>query len=197
MTDAKGWYMFQNIFLLLTAFFLFSAGAFAAQQVVYDPLDSAGTIAANGGLTNSVSSIDPIGWLSNNQDRFPTGLVESQVGFVDHRAFTYDQAISVIAFTKSGNVARAQNILDRMTTLQEPQGYWRSAYYANTSSVWEWNIDTGPIAWMVIAINYYEAKEKDSRYGPVAEKAISWLQTRIDCNPTHVSYGALNLGDNF
>ena len=145
--------MSQHFFLLLTAFYLFSASAFAAQQVLYDPLDSAGTVTANGGLTDSVSSVDPIGWLSNNQDRFSTGLVESQVGFADHRAFTFDQAISVIALTKSGDPARARKILDRMTTLQESQGYWRSAYYANTANVWEWNIDTGPVAWMVIAIN--------------------------------------------
>ena len=187
---------FKFLFFL-TSIFLFSGTASAAQQVLYDPLDSAGTVTANGGLTDSVSSVDPIGWLSNNQDRFSTGLVESQVGFADHRAFTYDQAISAIAFTKSGDAARARRIFDRMAALQESLGYWRSAYYASTADVWEWNIDTGPIAWMVTAINYYEAKENDSRYAPVAEKAISWLETRIDSNPTHGTYGALNLGENF
>jgi len=140
---------------------------------------------------------DWVSWLCDNQDRFTTGLVESQVGFSDHRAFTYDQAVAAIAFTRRGNLERTRGILDGMEALQAlPEGYWRSAYRADTGAVWGWDIGTGPVAWMVMAINYYESEAEDDSYAVMAEKAISWLENRIDNDPCSGSYGALNLGEN-
>lgn len=142
----------------------------------------------------TVLAVNPIGWLSENQDMFTTGLVESQVGFSDHRTFTYDLALAATAFTKSGCYQRARKIFDRMRVLQEPEGCWTEAYRADTAEVWAWDRGTGPIAWMVIAINYYESKTGDDNYADMAEKAISWLETRIDNEPSSRSYGALNMG---
>jgi len=148
-------------------------------------------------LNYSGNTPDPIGWLGANQDEFSTGLVESQEGFSDHRAFTYDEALAAVAFTKAGQYARARKLLDKMKALQTKEGYWVSAYYAGTGANWEWNIDSGPIAWMAIAANYYESKTGDKKYAGMAEKALGWLETRIDKTQGSGSYGAVNLGKNF
>ena len=166
---------------------------------------------------------EPIEWLKTNQDKYTTGLVESQPEFGDSRVFTYDQALAVIAFVKAGEMNRARKILDKMKGLQNSQGYWRSAYYASNGDVWEWNIDTGPIAWMIIAAIYYQEENctctyectgspyppygcsgnpasssyDDRAYSAMIDSAIDWLETRIDTNISSGSYGALNLGTNW
>jgi hypothetical protein len=165
---------------------------------IYDYAKSAAEIAADyrAYFGMPAPELAAITWLSDRQS-LVTGLLPSQVGFADQRAFTYDQALAAVAFTHAGQLAKAQRILDRMAALQNLQGYWTSAYYAAGDGVFEWNVDTGPIAWMVIAANYYAAKAGDDRYRDMANRAITWLETRIDRNPASGSRGALNLGVNF
>jgi hypothetical protein len=142
-----------------------------------------------------VNPAQEINWLKKNQ--YLTGLVESQIGWSDHRSFTYDQALAAIAFTHSGSLVRARLVLDAMASLQNSDGSWYSAYYTDTKKPWEWSMSTGNAAWMIIAINYYEAKTGDKQYTPSANKALLWLNTRINNNQSDACYKGFNLGKNF
>src|SRR3989344_5557950 len=133
-----------------------------------------------------------IEWLKSHQ--FSSGLVESQIGWPEHRSFTYDQALAIISFTHAGNTKEAKKVLNVMKAIQNKDGSWYSAYYSNTKKPWEWIKSTGNVAWMVIAINYYEAKTNDKTYSPVADKSIEWLKKRIKNDSSHQCYNGLDLG---
>jgi hypothetical protein len=54
-------------------------------------------------------------WLLTQQTNTNTGLVRSyEATPADDRAWTYDQALAVIAFTEAGRLTNATAILERM-----------------------------------------------------------------------------------
>lgn len=147
---------------------------------------------ANGNCLKPEKTVE---WLKSHQ--FSSGLVESQIGWPEHRSFSYDQALAIITFTNSNNMKEAKKVLNTMKTIQNKDGSWYSAYYSDTKKPWEWIKSTGNVAWMVIAINFYEAKTNDKTYSPVAEKAIEWLKKRIKNDSSHSCYKGLDLGQDW
>ncbi len=150
---------------------------------------------------------EQIQWLASRQDAYPTGLVDSYEGD-NHTdiscppdcpvAFTYDQATSIVAFTHAGEYARARSILDRMEISQNPDGSWWGGLSAqNGDGMLEWRKSSGEAGWMVVAINYYEKETKDTGYQNMKNKALGWLETMIDKNPGHDSYGGICVGNNW
>jgi len=143
----------------------------------------------------------PIQWLIGQQNPV-TGLVVSYEGDGKDFAYTFDQAIAIMAFAGSGERDKAQMILDRMYLLQQQisNGAWNEWYIASDPNIicaGSEKYVTGPIAWMVMAINYYEAKTNDDSYASMAREALSWLDTvrNIESNE---KYGSLRwcTGDN-
>lgn len=125
---------------------------------------------------------EQLDWLVGQQD-LATGLMYS---FEDGKdfAWTFDQALAVIAFTHAGETKRAKRILDKMKLLQpsDCDASWYEWYrLADPCNIdWDWGSQkyvTGPIAWMVIAINYYEWNTKDPSYADMARQALCWLDT--------------------
>jgi hypothetical protein len=111
-------------------------------------------------------------------------------------AYIFDQALAIIAFTEANQVAEAHAILDVMTGLQlgEPNGAWYECYDPCDASLLDDSCEkyvTGPIAWMVIAINFYEDKTGDASYAPVARRALGWLGTMQYLTPGEDRYGSL------
>jgi hypothetical protein len=137
-------------------------------------------------LLPALSQID---WLLSQQNNL-TGLVDSYEGDGTNNAYTYDQALAVIAFTASKNIQNAKNILDRYNTIQNPDGSWYQCYLANNANNCNTNKWAGDIAWLVMAINYYEHETKDNSYADMASDALAFLDTLRDTNPVHDSYGA-------
>jgi len=137
-----------------------------------------------------------IDWLTAQQDP-NADLVNS---FEDGKdfAWTVDQALAVIAFTHAGEMQRAKRVLDKMKELQpsDCNASWNEWYrLADPCNMdWDWGslkYVTGPIAWMVIAINYYESNTSDANYVEMARKTLCWLDTMIVTDPA----GALRFCD--
>jgi hypothetical protein len=131
-----------------------------------------------------------------NQQNPTTGLVDSY-NDGQHIAYIYTQALPIIAFTHAGEEERAQMILQRMGELQLPSGAWHAAYQ-NTE---QFNIvfdelDSGNIAWVVMAINYYEIHTGDHSYATMAGNALNWIDTMMITDPSdHDKFGAIRFSD--
>jgi hypothetical protein len=138
---------------------------------------------------------NPIQWLINQQDP-NSGLVESYEGNGDDFAYIYDQAVAIIAFTEVGELDAAKKGLNMMEYLQldDPAGAWYEWYHAGDPNEYDWGrmkYVTGPIAWMVIAINYYEDRTGDPNYAPMARRALGWLDGMRNTNANDDRYGSL------
>ncbi len=142
----------------------------------------------------SVRASPQIDWLESQQDLFSTGLLDSYEGDGNNLAYIYDQALAVIAFTEAGKLGRAKKILDRMEGLQDSQGRWYECYDASNGNLGRWDCDlynTGPIAWVVMAINFYELETRDTQYAGMAEKALGWLDSMRVTNQGDERHGSL------
>lgn len=138
-----------------------------------------------------------IGWLIEQQNT-NTWLVDSYENDGQDAAWIYDQALAVIAFADAGEVARAAAILNAMSGLQltTPVGAWHECYNSsNTSIVVEDRLNSGPIAWMVMAVNFYESRTGDTNYAGVAQRALNYLDTMRDMNLANETYAALRYAD--
>jgi hypothetical protein len=73
-----------------------------------------------------------INWLIAQQDLHSTGLLESYEDNNDTTAFTFDQAVAIIAFTASGELERAREILNTMKDIQlsDTKNSWFECYRA-------------------------------------------------------------------
>ena len=144
------------------------------------------------GTTGCTHSCFPqIDWLKSQQDLHSTGIVDSYEGDGTNNAYTYDQALAIIAFTTENETNRAKNILDRFNLSQNSDGSWYQCYSANDAGVCAYNKWTGDISWLIMAINYYEAYTGDDNYSYMAINALNFLETLRDTNPANESYGAL------
>ena len=135
-----------------------------------------------------------IDWLKAQQDAYATGLVDSYQGDGQDYAYIYDQALAVIAFSADNETVRAKQILDMMSVLQDSQGRWYECYSAATGGLGHggcYSYVTGPVAWMVMAVNYYEAETGDNSYAAMARKALSWLDTMRNTSTGDERYGSL------
>lgn len=141
----------------------------------------------------SLNGQEQIDWLIEQQDLYTTGLVDSYEDGDNDEAWIYDEALAIIAFTKAGELDRARMILDRMEGLQLGNGAWYEAYHAENASavVSALHHITGPIAWMVMAIDFYEHQTADSSYAPTARNALDWMDTMRNTNPADERYGSL------
>jgi hypothetical protein len=159
-------------------------------------LDNSGSVDANDFAHFSSNWLWPrlIQWLLSQQD-LDTGLVESYEDNENNFAYTFDQPMGIVAFTESGNTHQARRVLNRMEELQLSNGAWNEWYCAPVSCDVGWGSEkyvSGPIAWMVIAINFYECRTGDPNYAPMARKALSWLDTVMHKeNPSDRRYGSL------
>jgi hypothetical protein len=63
--------------------------------------------------------------------------------------------------------------------------------YDQALAIIAFNCVTDPIAWMVIAINYYESQTADESYASMAANALGWLDTMRNTDPADQRYGSL------
>ncbi|WP_285229643.1 fibronectin type III domain-containing protein [Paenibacillus albidus] len=136
-------------------------------------LADAASEASNGALT----------WLSYQQDATAgyafDGLVDSFEDFWGPNdpkqiVYTYDQAVASIAFIVKGERTRAEKVLNKMRDIQDPSGYWLNSYWYNNGYGEEIRKHVGPVVWMAMAAMAYEKQYNDTRYRPMALKALDW-----------------------
>jgi len=141
---------------------------------------------------DSVADSVQVEWIVSQQNP-ATGLVRSYRDS-DGSAWIYDQSLAVIALTRAGLLSHAKAILDTMKALLEnnPDQTWYECYKADYPGFAQAkDYVSGPIAWMVIGINYYEVKTGDSCYGPTARTALAWLIKQTHNNPNDERFGAV------
>lgn len=111
-------------------------------------------------------------WLRVHQNP-RTGLVMSFEGDsnIANWAFTYDQALIVLAYANFSDFQRAQKILDFfMYKAERKDGKFLNAYYANGGEPAEYVVRSGPNIWLGIAILQYTRKTQDATYLRLAEE---------------------------
>ena len=142
---------------------------------------------------STVSAQPQIEWLKSQQDLNGSGLVDSYENDGTNRAYLYDQALAVIAFSREGEQLRAKMLLERVAQLQSSEGGWYECYDAADPNILPAGriYNTGQISWMVIATNYYQARTGDANYAEVADTALEYLGTVMVTNPSEESYGAI------
>ncbi|NQT25601.1 hypothetical protein HQ585_09620 [candidate division KSB1 bacterium] len=119
----------------------------------------------------------PLGWLQSQQR--PLGLVDSYSDS-DNIAYTYDQALSIVAFTAAKDFERARKVLTQMKKLQNIDGSFAASYDSNTGNVL-WNSSySGNNCWMMIAGNYYTICSGDSSFLDIIEKCAGFVTTLIE-----------------
>ena len=100
-------------------------------------------------------------------------------------AYTYDQALALIVFSKQGMWGRANALASRLVAIQNPDGSWYQTRECNNLVVpdgtrkWE-----GDIAWAIYALRRY--RDLGGTYPgvePAIQKGANWLATRI--NPSN------------
>ena len=136
-----------------------------------------------------------INWLSSQQNP-TTGLIDSYEGDGQNHAYTYDQALAIIAFTESGEIEKAIDVLDKMDSLQLSNGAWYQCYNAATGAIGHSGCNyypVGDISWIVMAINYYEVITADFTYSDIAGEALAYLDTLRNTDPSDEKYGSLRL----
>jgi chitodextrinase len=143
-------------------------------------LPSAGTAGADAA---SDASNRALTWLKYQQDQTIgyafDGLVDSFEDFWGPNnpkqiVYTYDQAVASIAFIVKGERARAEKVLNKMRDIQDPSGYWLNSYWYNNGAGEEIRKHVGPVVWMAMAAMAYEKQYNDTRYRPMALKALDW-----------------------
>ncbi|WP_157261299.1 fibronectin type III domain-containing protein [Paenibacillus wynnii] len=122
-------------------------------------------------------------WLKAQQDATAgyafDGLVDSFEDFWGPNnpkqiVYTYDQAVAAIAFMIKGERARAEKVMNKMRDIQDPSGFWLNSYWWNNGSGEEIRKHVGPVVWMAMAAMAYEKQYNDTRYRPMALKALDW-----------------------
>ncbi|MFH1128870.1 MAG: hypothetical protein V1699_05635 [Candidatus Omnitrophota bacterium] len=111
-------------------------------------------------------------WLKVHQNP-RTGLVMSFEGDNDIAdwAFTYDQALVLMAYANFSDFGRAKKILDFFQTKAEKvKGQFINAYYAGDGKPAEFIVHSGPNIWLGIAIVHYTKTSLDRSYLKLAEE---------------------------
>lgn len=106
-----------------------------------------------------------------------TGLIASfeDNGELSDQAFSYDQALAVIAFSYFKEYEQAKKILEfYVTKAQKKQGFY-NAYYVSTGEVSEFIVHSGPNLWLGMAVLQYTRLSGDEKYLPLAQDIAHWI----------------------
>lgn len=106
-----------------------------------------------------------------------TGLISSFEGDwqLNDQAFTYDQALAVIAFSYFKDYELAQKILDFYLTKAKRKEAFYNGYYSSTGEVGEFVIHSGPNLWLGIAVLQYTSLSGNDKYLPIAKDIARWI----------------------
>lgn len=97
------------------------------------------------------------------------------------QSYIYDQALAIIAFTKSGDKKRARELLQGLKSLQLDDGALYFSYYMNGKSPYPEEGDrriAGAIAWVALAASHYQKEFDDTEYVSFNKKILNYLRTQ-------------------
>lgn len=117
------------------------------------------------------------------------GLYNSQVGGAV--CYTYDQAVTVVAFIVRGDTARARQLLEKLQSLQGTDGSWFTGFdgagtVSDGSQKW-----LGPMMWVDIAAAFYKKVTGSTQFDVMAKKNLDYALK------TQAPHGGLILGQGY
>ena len=106
-----------------------------------------------------------------------SGLLESaeNTDFVS----LYDNALAAILFIQQGNPERAEKIFDFYNSKKETELITNGGFYQSRNSSGEKGerIWMGDNAWLLIALNHYEATYRSNKYESLSNALDNWLRS--------------------
>ena len=116
-------------------------------------------------------------------------LIKSFVGLEQYAL--YDQALAIMAFAHAGEKTQARNIILALNDLyisdnvgtSALEGGWYFSYNFDGSSSYPAEGDrrvAGAIAWVAMALNYYQYKFSDTEFQPLTKKTLDYLLGQVD-----------------
>jgi hypothetical protein len=121
--------------------------------------------------------------LSNRLQKLPKGRGELVKSFTDHsQSYIYDQALTIIAFTKANDQKRAKSLLRALESLQLSDGSLYFSYYMDGTSPYPEEGDkryAGAIAWVALAAVHYQSNFKSDEFVGFNLKILNYLKTQI------------------
>lgn len=119
-----------------------------------------------------------LNWVFNMQQ--PSGLLESaeDTDFVS----LYDNSLAAILFIQQDNREEAERIFDFYDTVKENELIKNGGFYQsrNTKGEAGERIWMGDNAWLLIALNHYEAKYQSKKYETISKELDNWLRAMQD-----------------
>lgn len=115
-------------------------------------------------------------WVKTHQNP-RSGLIASFEGDgeLGDQAFTYDQALAVIALSYFKDYEPARKILDFYLGQAKKEQVFYNGYYVSTGEVSEFVIHSGPNLWLGIAVLQYTKLSADNKYLPLARDIAGWM----------------------
>lgn len=107
----------------------------------------------------------------------PVGIVDSFIEDGIDYSYTYDNAMSAMAFISADDFTSAQTILDAfLNTIQlQPEGGFLHRYYSSNGSPAYGILFVGPNAYLLQAMNLYYLNTGDTRYNALAQQLADFL----------------------
>lgn len=124
-------------------------------------------------------------WIRSRQSQ-KTGLIPSYEGdpALKNVAFTYDQALSVLAFTLMKDFEAARRVLEFFQRkAPRSDGWFMSAYDTVTGDAWEYRLHAGPNAWLGLAALQYGLASGDLTFKPLAASVADKLAEFQEADP--------------
>jgi len=132
----------------------------------------------------ATASTNAYNWLVSQMNT--NGLITSYQG--GSLAYTYDEAVAVIAFTIRGDTGRAKAILTALKSLQAANGSFYNSYSVKTLRGAETIRNVGPNLWVALAVANYAKATGDHSFDAMANKILTW------CLPFQQADGGFNGG---
>jgi hypothetical protein len=112
---------------------------------------------------------------------------------IPRAGWVYDAALASIALTAAGRPAPARELLAGLAHLQAEDGSWAFSFDAFRASPFDSPRYVGSIAWVVMAINYYEWNTRDATFAGVANDALAFV-ARFVVREAGALEGAVSMG---
>jgi len=146
---------------------------------------AAAAAALTAARTHAASTAEPaIALLASFQP--PAGAAGASL--VQDRAWTYDSALAVIAYSTAGQRKRAGDLLAQLSELQNPDGSLDGSY-SLMGGAGDKVIRGGVIAWTAAAATRYRDSACSGRYDRLLRDTVRWLLNNRDTQSGSLSYG--------
>jgi hypothetical protein len=113
----------------------------------------------------------------------PNGKGQLIKSFTNHtQSYIYDQALAIIAFSKTGNKKNAASLLKGLKSLQHKDGSLYFSYYLDGQSPYPTEGDkrfAGAIAWVALAATHYQHQFKTDEFKDFNEDILKYLTLQM------------------